>query len=129
MHRVARVELTTIIDDLDGTLLEIDDVHSVDWSWNGVAYRPDVSSANLDNIETGTIPLATLLASSTRVGERRRGRTSQRALRESESTASSRTVTSGAAQIGEWATAHGYDVSARGKNHEHLRDAYLAATR
>lgn len=124
---MARVELTTFIDDLDGALLEIDDVHSVDWSWNGVAYRLDVSSANLDKIEKGTIPLATLLGHSTRAGRRRRTRTSSRARKTPRSGANSRTVTTTAAQIREWATAQGYDVSPRGRITNAVHEAYLAA--
>lgn len=123
---MAPVELTTFIDDLDGALLEIDDVHSVDWSWNGVAYRLDVSSANLDKIEKGTIPLATLLEHSTRAGRRRRTRTS-RARKTPKSGTNSRTVATTAAQIRDWATAHGYDVSARGRITNAVHEAYLAA--
>ncbi|MDF3284971.1 Lsr2 family protein [Gordonia sp. N1V] len=125
---MARVELTTFIDDLDGTLLEIDDVHSVDWSWNGVAYRLDVSSGNLDKIEKGTIPLTTLLGRSTRAGIRLRTRTSSRVRKTPKSGANSRTVTTTtAAQIREWATTHGYDVSARGRITNAVHEAYTAA--
>jgi hypothetical protein len=61
LHFMARKEILSFVDDLDSTELDVDDTHSVDWSWLGVEYRLDVSSENLDKIENGKVPLARLL--------------------------------------------------------------------
>lgn len=58
------------IDDLDDTPLDLDEVHTVRWSWLGVDYHLDTSTANLEKIEAGQVSLATVLAKSTRIGGR-----------------------------------------------------------
>ena len=68
---MARKEILSFVDDLDGIELDVEDTHTIDWSWLGVDYRLDVSSENLEKIENGKVPLARLLAVSTRVGGRR----------------------------------------------------------
>jgi hypothetical protein len=53
-------------DDIDGALLDVDDLHTVEWSWAGVDYGFDTSTSNLDKIGAGHISVATLLAKSVR---------------------------------------------------------------
>jgi hypothetical protein len=53
-------------DDLDGAALDVEDLQTVEWSWRGVAYHFDTSTAHLDDIEAGQVSVATLLAKSFR---------------------------------------------------------------
>lgn len=53
-------------DDLDGAALDLEDLQTVEWSWRGVAYHFDTSTAHLDDIEAGRVTVATLLAKSFR---------------------------------------------------------------
>ena len=53
-------------DDLDGAPLDVDDLQAVTWSWAGVNYHLDISTANLERIETGYISMAMLLVKSVR---------------------------------------------------------------
>ena len=54
-------------DDLDGEALNIEDLQTVEWSWAGVDYHFDTSTANLDKIEAGHVSVATLLTKSERI--------------------------------------------------------------
>lgn len=116
---MAKKQMVSFVDDLDGHELDIDDVHTVSWAWSGVEYQVDVSGANLDKIENGRVPVAKLLEVSTRVGGRRH---------------SSGPKISGAArggapvrEIREWAHEAGFEVPARGRLPQHILDAYAAA--
>lgn len=115
---MARIQTITIIDDLDGREIDAEDARTVSWTWMGVDYELDVSPTNLTRIEEGKITVAKLLATSTRVGGRRRNR----------STTNSRTPDSAArsAQIREWALANGFAVSMRGRIPTHIVDAFTA---
>ncbi|MEP9391729.1 Lsr2 family protein [Gordonia sp. VNQ95] len=119
---MARVKVTSFVDDLDGKPLGVDDARSVMWSWAGVVYRLDTSKVNLAKIEDGRVPLAKLLAVSTRVG----GRRHPTATRIDPPTRRQST-TPDPAQVREWATANGYSVSARGRLPRNVVDAYDAA--
>ncbi|WGJ88218.1 Lsr2 family protein [Gordonia sp. SMJS1] len=114
---MARIQTMTIIDDLDGREIDAEDARTVSWTWMGVDYELDVSPTNLTRIEEGKITVAKLLATSTRVGGRRRSRS-----------ATSKTSDSAArsAQIREWALANGFDVSMRGRIPAHIVDAFTA---
>ncbi|AZG48044.1 histone-like nucleoid-structuring protein Lsr2 [Gordonia insulae] len=113
MATVTRYEIT---DDIDGKPLDVDDLNVVDWSWRGVDYQFDTSTANLQRIESGRVPVSTLLTRSRRKGGRRQATT-----RRARSTAGVDTK-----QVREWARENGHDVSDRGRLPDHVVDAYLA---
>lgn len=106
MATVTRFEYT---DDIDDKTLDVDDLNVVAWSWLGVDYELDTSTANLDRIENGRLTVATLLAKSRRVGGRRRSagrspRSSLPAIGSADTKA-----------IREWAQRNGYTISSRGR--------------
>lgn len=94
-------------------------------------YQLDVSAVNLDKIENGRVPLAKLLAASTRVGGRRQSTAPKIHTAKPAAAAS---ADSGAGfpgpatrEIRRWATDAGYEVPARGKLPQSILDAYTAA--
>lgn len=125
---MARKEILSFVDDLDGTELDVEDVHTIDWSWLGVDYRLDVSSENLDKIENGKVPLARLLAVSTRVGGRRQSTAPKATTGGSQRSTQSRARSStDAAAVREWAASNGYDIAPRGRIPGAVLEAYDAA--
>ena len=123
---MAKKQIVSFIDDLDGSELDIDDAHTISWSWLGVDYQLDVSSANLDKIENGRVPLAKLLEVSTRVGGRRTSSAPKVSSSPASSSASGRSRNDTSA-IREWAVEAGYTVSERGRLPKEVVDAYTAA--
>ena len=61
------------VDDLYGARLDIEDLHTVTWSWAGVHYQFHTSTANLDNVMAGNVFVSTLLAKSARTGSDQSG--------------------------------------------------------
>lgn len=122
---MARKEILSFIDDLDGAELDVEDTRTIDWSWLGVDYRLDVSSENLDNIENGKVALATLLAASRRIGGRRRSsapKTAPDGLRTQPAIYSADPAT-----VRQWAARNGYDVAPHGRIAGAILKAYHAA--
>lgn len=101
----------------------MDDINTVSWSWLGVDYEFDTSTTNLDRIETGRVPISTLLAKSRRVGGRKRSpghkKTGSSAAAASDSTAAADPTT-----IRAWAREHGYELSNRGRIPTDIIEAY-----
>lgn len=120
---MATIRSVAFVDDLDGRELDLDDVHSVSWSWLGVEYQLDVSSANLERVESGRVTVAKLLAASTRVG----GRRQSTAPRVRKASAASNDDVPSTSDIREWAIAEGYDVGPRGRLPKEIVGAYEAA--
>jgi hypothetical protein len=110
------------IDDLDGSPLDVEDLHTVDWSWAGVDYHIDTSTTNLDKIEAGHISVATLLSKSVRA-DKPRSVSSDRhavAMRGSGLTNSS--------EVRRWALAnHHRGVGMRGRLSKTVVQAYIRA--
>ncbi|WP_207844071.1 histone-like nucleoid-structuring protein Lsr2 [Williamsia soli] len=105
---MTRVEFT---DDIDGKALEIDDLNVVGWTWLGVDYEFDTSTTNLDRIESGRVPLSTLLARSRRVGGRKRTpgtKAPANVPAPAVSNAATKTIRS-------WAQQNGYQLGDRGR--------------
>ena len=124
---MARKEVLSFVDDLDGTELDVEDTHTVDWSWLGVEYRLDVSSENLDKIENGKVPLARLRAASTRVGGRRHSTAPKATTVGSQRPSRSRDRSTDGAAVREWAASNGYDIAPRGRIPGAVLEAYDAA--
>lgn len=95
-------------DDLDGHPIDAHDVVSVEWSWQGTDYEFDTTTAHLNKIENGRVPMATVLSKSRRVG-RHTPRSAPPAP-----TAGSRGEVS-RREIRAWARAHGYEIGDRGR--------------
>ncbi|WP_213571041.1 Lsr2 family protein [Rhodococcus sp. USK13] len=116
---MAKIQTTTIIDDIDGREIDADEARTVSWTWMGVDYELDVSPTNLTKIEEGKITVAKLLAASTRVGGRRRTHSAATSKRTPDSASRS-------AQIREWALTNGFDVSTRGRIPAHVVEAFTS---
>lgn len=118
MATVTRFEFT---DDIDGKALDVDDLNIVTWSWLGVDYEFETSTANLDRIENGRLPMSTLLAKSRRIGGRKRAPSHKRPSRPTDGGPSEATT------IRQWAIGSGYGISERGRIPAHIIDAFTAA--
>jgi hypothetical protein len=101
-----------LIDDLDGTAAD----QSVTFAFQGAQYEIDLSQKNLDKLEKA---LAPYLGAARKVGGR--------GVRRSAATSSPRSSKEDLGAIREWARANGYEVSARGRISQSLKDAYAAA--
>ncbi|WP_281275980.1 histone-like nucleoid-structuring protein Lsr2 [Gordonia oryzae] len=126
-RRVAKRQVVSFIDDLDGRELDIDDAHTISWSWSGVEYQIDVSSANLDKIENGRVPVARLLEVSTRVGGRKQSTAPKVSTPAASAESSSSSARPSTKVIREWAQEAGYEVPLRGRLPKEILDAYDAA--
>lgn len=120
---MATIRSVAFVDDLDGREIELDDVHTVLWSWLGVEYQLDISSANLDKVENGRVTVAKLLEASTRIG----GRKQSTAPRVTTKKPSSPKATASTSDIREWAIEEGYEVGPRGRLPKEIVEAYEAA--
>jgi hypothetical protein len=107
---MAQKVVTTITDDIDGS--DADD--SLEFTWEGLEYRIDLSEKNADKFRKVMAPY---LAAAQRVGGR---------ARRSKTTSTSRSA-SDAATVRAWAVEHGYTVTDRGRISGEVRAAYEAA--
>lgn len=119
MATVTQIEFT---DDIDGKALDIDDLNIVGWTWLGVDYEFDTSTTNLDRIESGRIPLSTLLARSRRVGGRKR--TPGRKVPASIPTALTAVPNAATKTIRSWAKQNGYELADRGRIPAEIVEAF-----
>ncbi|MCK0515919.1 histone-like nucleoid-structuring protein Lsr2 [Williamsia sp. DF01-3] len=78
------------------------------WSWLGVDYHLDTSTANLEKIEAGQVSLATVLAKSTRIGGRARSTAPKHHPRPD-------TPPPADGGVRVWARRQGYDIAERGR--------------
>jgi hypothetical protein len=121
---VATVTQVEFTDDIDGKGLDIDDLNVVGWTWLGVDYEFDTSTTNLDRIESGRVPLSTLLARSRRVGGRKRtpGRKVVAA-----SVPAPETPAADSKTIRSWAKQNGYELADRGRIPAEIVEAFTKA--
>ncbi|OUC75817.1 histone-like nucleoid-structuring protein Lsr2 [Gordonia lacunae] len=119
---MARKQMVTVIDDLDGREIDPDDARTVSWTWLGVHYELDVSPTILTKIEDGKVTIAKLLAVSTRTGGRRRLGPATSRTRATSASDPARN-----AAIRNWAHSNGYEVSARGRIPLDVIEAFDAA--
>lgn len=115
MATVTRFEY---VDDIDGKPLDVDELNTVQWSWSGVEYEFETSTANLDRIENGRLPVSTLLAKSRRIGGRKRTPGKNPSPKK---TAGSPADTKA---IREWAQQNGYAVADRGRISAEVVEAF-----
>ncbi|MFT4041874.1 MAG: Lsr2 family protein [Gordonia sp. (in: high G+C Gram-positive bacteria)] len=124
---MATIQSIAFVDDLDGREIALDDVHTISWSWLGVDYQLDVSSSNLDKVETGKVTIAKLLEVSTRVGGRKQSTAPKVGKPRAATKAPAKSSTGNTSDIREWAAAEGYEVAPRGRLPKDVVEAYQAA--
>lgn len=106
---------TTLVDDLTGDTIEEGAGKTVQFGFDGVAYEIDLTDANAEQLRE---LFSDYVAAARKVGGR--------AARTRNSSAG-RTDADELAKIREWAAANGYEVAARGRISQAVRDAYAAA--
>ncbi|WP_350226485.1 histone-like nucleoid-structuring protein Lsr2 [Microbacterium suwonense] len=104
-----------LVDDIDGTLLEVGEGETVHFSLNGAAYEIDLTNSHAEELKAALAPFieAGRRASA---GNVRAAAPRRRAARNSE-----------VGEIREWAKAQGLKVSERGRISAEVMDAYRAA--
>jgi len=113
---MAQQVVTQLVDDIDGS--EADE--TLEFAWEGAQYRIDLNEKNADKFRKAIAPF---LTSAQRVGGRaRRGAPKAKAL----ALAPAPRV-SDAAAVRAWAIESGFDVPARGRIPNEVREAYEAA--
>lgn len=113
MARQTRIEFS---DDIDGKVIDVDELQVVSWSWLGVDYEFDTTAANLERIEkTGRVPVSTLLEKSRKTGGRRRTGAAAKAATDKPAKPTARVGSEQAGAIWSWARQNGYVVSDRGR--------------
>lgn len=113
---MARRIVHQLVDDIDGTVLEVGEGETVHFSLNGVSYEIDLNSAHVEELRRAFEPY---------ISAGRRGGSSG-AVR----AATSRKRTGRDPKAGEiraWASAHGHTVSERGRIPAPVVEAYNAA--
>lgn len=126
VSRMAKRTVVQYYDDLDGSPIDIDDLHTVEWAWLGVDYVIDTGTTNLERIEAGEVSVATLLSKSTRVGGRRRSTAPK--YRRSNAASAATEVDGSVTEVRGWAREQGYDIGIRGRIPKEIMDAYYDAS-
>jgi len=113
--RMARRIVHQLVDDTDGTLLEVGEGETVHFSLNGTAYEIDLTNSHAEDLRNALAPYieAGRRASS---GAARTATSRRRAPRNSD-----------VGEIREWAKSQGLKVSERGRISAEVMDAYRAA--
>lgn len=115
--RMARKQITQLIDDLDGTVLDDGEGKQISFSIEGRSYEIDLSNRNADKFYNALAPYVDVARSvSTSSGAARRGRPAR----------SKSDLDLGA--VREWARANGHTVNDRGRVPAAVIDAYRAAS-
>lgn len=112
---MARRIVHQLVDDIDGTLLEVGEGETVHFSLNGVAYEVDLTNSHAEELREALAPYikAGRRASA---GAARSAAPRRRAARDSE-----------VSEIREWAKTQGLKVSERGRIAADVMEAYRAA--
>lgn len=113
---MARRIVHQLIDDLDGTVLDVGEGETVLFSLDGVAYEIDLTDANAARLRDALAPFVTAGRS---ISSSRAAASPSRSRRSS--------GTKDLAAIREWATRNGYQVSDRGRVAASIVEAYEAA--
>lgn len=114
---MARRIVHQLVDDIDGTVLEVGEGETVHFSVSGIAYEIDLTSANAEEFRSAMEPyIAAARRSSGGAARPSAPRKRTAAGRNPEATA-----------IREWAKANGHTVSERGRVPAPVIEAYRAA--
>ena len=115
---MARKIVHQLVDDLDGTVLEVGDGETVLFSLDGTAYEIDLTTDNAAALRDALAPYvsAARSVSSRATAPRRAGTRGQRRSQQRDY-----------GPIREWAAKNGFTVSERGRVHASVLEAYDAA--
>ncbi|AMG82182.1 MULTISPECIES: Lsr2 family protein [Microbacterium] len=119
---MARRIVHQLVDDIDGTVLEVGEGETVHFSLNGTSYEIDLNSAHAEELRQALEPYIT--------AGRRAGSGASTGGGRSSSSSSSRKRPSRnpeVAAIRAWAKENGYTLSERGRVPAPILDAYRAA--
>jgi hypothetical protein len=108
-------QITQLVDDLDGTVLENGAGSTVRFSLEGRQYEIDLSDANADKLRSALAPFISA------------GRSASGATRSTGARRSGRANTGELAAIRSWAQGNGYTVGDRGRISAEVREAYERA--
>ena len=108
-------QITQLVDDLDGSVLEDGAGSTVRFSLEGRQYEIDLSDANAQKLRSALAPFISA------------GRSASAAARSTVSRRSSRSNSGELAAIRSWAQGHGYTVGDRGRISAEVREAYERA--
>jgi len=114
---MARRIVHQLVDDIDGTLLEVGEGETVHFSLNGAAYEVDLTTAHADELREILAPYIKAGRRAGAGGTARAASPRRRASRGGGETTA----------IREWAKANGYTVSDRGRISADVVAAYNAA--
>jgi len=114
---MARRIVHQLVDDLDGTVLEVGEGETVHFSFNGTSYEIDLTNENAEELRTALEPYIAAGRRSSAGAAARTGSTRKRSATRNPETAA----------IREWANANGHPVSERGRVPAPVVEAYRAA--
>lgn len=114
--RMARRIVHQLVDDIDGTLLEVGEGETVHFSLNGTAYEIDLTNSHAEDLRAALAPYIEAGRRASAGGTRAATPRRPRAARNSE-----------VGEIREWAKSQGLKVSERGRISAEVMDAYRAA--
>ncbi|CAN7342549.1 Lsr2 family protein [Microbacterium sp. LjRoot45] len=127
---MARRIVHQLVDDLDGTVLDVGDGETVLFSLDGTAYEIDLTDENAAALRDALSPyIAAARSVSARTGSARGGSTGGRSTGGSGNTArvQRRAGQRDYAPVREWAARNGYTLSERGRVPAAVLEAYDAA--
>lgn len=113
---MARRIVHQLVDDIDGSILEIGEGETVHFSLNGAAYEIDLNSAHADELRKALEPY---ISGGRRAGSSSTSRTSPPRKRQARNPE--------VAAIRAWANENGHTLSERGRIPAAILDAYSAA--
>lgn len=117
---MARRIVHQLVDDIDGTVLEVGEGETVHFSLNGTSYEIDLNSAHAEELRQALEPYIT--------AGRRAGTSTPAGGRSSSSSSRKRPSRNPeVAAIRAWAKENGYTLSERGRVPAPILDAYRAA--
>jgi hypothetical protein len=113
---MAQKVTTHLVDDLSGDVIEPGKGRTVQFAFDGSSYEIDLTEENADKLREA---FSDYVAAARKVSGGRQAR--------SGSSSKGRSSADELAKIREWAAANGYEVAARGRISQQVRDAYAAA--
>ena len=114
---MAQKVTTHLVDDLSGDVIEAGSGRTVQFAFDGSSYEIDLTEENAEQLREA---FSDYVAAARKVS----GRTGSRSA---SSSPKGRSSADELAKIREWAGANGYEVAARGRISQQVRDAYDAA--
>lgn len=113
---MARRIVHQLVDDIDGSVLEVGEGETVHFSLNGTSYEIDLNAAHVDELRQAFEPF---ISAGRRAGTSGSARTSSARKRPARNPE--------VASIRQWANENGYSLSERGRIPGPVVDAYNAA--